>query len=237
MSIRAWAAILGLVCLALAGLESTAIGIKRIPPVEASDYPEAVHITARHSVTGAKGKCSGVLIAPALVLTAAHSVRGFDTWEVHAPYVKAQVKSASVKSARVHPESRRDPLSNDIAVLVLDRAIPLEGGYPKLFDGDLLPLDSRVLVVGRVSNGVIAEDRFFKAPSSVVAFPANTNVYGGHPQIVEEGDSGGPVYLPNGEHVVVGIVSGHLSASRANVRTDGFAPIHRGNRQWLLDGR
>jgi hypothetical protein len=59
-------------------------------------------------------------------------------------------------------------------------------------------------------------------------------VYGGHPQIVEEGDSGGPLFLTGKDRTLIGLISGKLGQSRGNVRTDAFTPIHRKNRAWIV---
>ncbi len=225
---------LGIVVATFAFVASSNAAIKRTPPVEAKDHPEAVLITARDSLTNETARSTGVLIAANVVLTAAHGINRFDTWEITAPYAKKAPITVSTRSAKVHPDFQRDPIPNDIGVLFLADKIDIGRGFPALHDGELFPIDSKLLVVGRVTNGKVSGDRLYKGLAEVVPFPGNTNVYGGLPQTVEEGDSGGPVYLAGKEDKLIGLVSGHLGAGRANVKTDAFTPINRRNRAWIM---
>lgn len=208
--------------------------IKRVPEVEAKDHPEVVHVSSRSAQRGELGKSCGVLLASNIVLTAAHGVARFDAWEVTAPYTKHGPATVTVKAARVHPEFKNDPIPNDIAILVLSKDIDIGRDFPAFHDGELLPIDTKLMVVGRVSNGRLSMSRLYKALTAIVPFPGNTNVYGGHPQVVEEGDSGGPVFMVGKETTLVGLVSGNLGAGRANVRTDAFTPVSRRNHAWIV---
>jgi hypothetical protein len=208
--------------------------IKRKPSLEASDHPEVVLITARSSKSSEVGKSSGALIAPNAVLTAAHGLDRFDTWEVTAPYAKNGPARSRSKTARVHPEFKPGTSEYDLALLVLTDPIDLGGKYPTLHDGDLYPLDTRLLVVGRVQNGSVSNTQLFKAPVTLVKFPGNTNLYGGWPHVVEQGDSGGPLFVHGKEQEIAALVSGHLGPSRGHVQTDCFIPVSRRNKAWIL---
>jgi hypothetical protein len=208
--------------------------IKKRTTVEASDHPEVVVISARNSKTKETSRYSGVLIAPHAVLTAAHGVEGFDAWEVVAPYVRHGTGRATAKLARAHPQFKLNKPDHDLAVLILNHGIDIGRNCPTLHDGDLYPIETRLIVVGRVDNGNVSSTQLYKAQTTVVPFPGNTNVYGGHPQVVEEGDSGGPVFLANKEREIVGVVSGYLGLTRSNVRTDVYIPITSKNRPWIL---
>jgi secreted trypsin-like serine protease len=210
------------------------VAIKRKPYKEANDHPEAVLIRSRNSKNQEEARGSGILLAPRVVLTAAHGVERYDRWEVTAPYAKNGPVQTASRTARIHPLYKVDPVANDLAVLLLDDDIDIDRTYPALHDGDLYPINTHLLVVGRVDNGALSRKQLFKTVVALVPFPGNTNLYGGHPQVVEEGDSGGPVYIAGKEQAVVALVSGNLQASRGNVPTDVYIPISRKNRGWIL---
>jgi hypothetical protein len=208
--------------------------IQRKPSLEANDHPEAVLLTARNSKTTQGGKCTGVLNDSRAVLTAAHSVAGFDTWEVMVPYAKNKAAKTTSKTAKVHPEYRTDRMVNDLAVLILDDAIDIGRPFPTLHGGDLHPIETKLVVVGRVNNGQLSQTQLFKTAITLVPFPGNINVYGGNPHVVEEGDSGGPVYVLNKDKEIAALVSGNIGFTRSNVRTDLLIPISRNNKAWIL---
>jgi secreted trypsin-like serine protease len=220
--------------LVLGGTFSEVRAIKRKPSQEISDHPEIVLVAARNSRTRLAGLSSGTLIAPHAVLTAAHGVAPFDTLAVTAPYVKGGPVRSAVKAVHIHPHYRDQPLENDLAVLILREPIRVGRKCPTLHAGDLLPLETKLAVVGRVDNGRISQTRLFRTDVTLVAYRGNTNVYGGNPQVVEEGDSGGPVFVHGKEQEIVAVVSGNVAASRANVPTDVYTPISRRNRDWIL---
>lgn len=220
----------------VAGLLSPpeAQAIKQKKSQEVSEHPEVVLIAARNSRTRQGGLCSGALIAPHAVLTAAHGVAPFDTLVVTAPYVKDGPVRSPVQAVHTHPHAKDRPLENDLAVLILREPIRLGRKCPSLHAGDLLPLETKLLVVGRVDNGRVSQAKLFRTGVTLVAYRGNTNVYGGHPQVVEEGDSGGPVFVQGKEQEIVAVVSGNIAASRSNVPTDVYTPISRRNRDWVL---
>jgi hypothetical protein len=223
--------------MAIAGLVwalPAGFAIQRKPSLEASDHPEAVLITARSSRTGHGGKCSGVLIAPRAVLTAAHAVAGYDTWDVAIPYARHKPAKTISRTARIHPEYKTDRVVHDLAILILDDAIDIGRDWPTLHNGDLYPIDTRFVVVGRVNNGILSQTQLFKSAVTRVGFPGNINVYGGVPHVVEEGDSGGPVYVLTKDREIAALVSGNIGSTRSNVRTDLLIPITGKSRAWIL---
>src|SRR5690349_4860374 len=63
--------------------------------VETSSYPEAVLIDVKHS-DGSFGRlCTGVALAPAVVLTAAHCVVGSSTYRVLVPATGQSIETAN----------------------------------------------------------------------------------------------------------------------------------------------
>src|SRR4051794_32326454 len=113
----AWATAL----LLIGGPEAQAI--KRKPGVKATDHPEAVHIWMRDSASKKAAQCSGALIAPNAVLTAAHCAYGFDTWEILAPYARPSPVRAPAHVGKVHPRYRDTPAEADMAVILLDKPV------------------------------------------------------------------------------------------------------------------
>lgn len=232
---RRWPARAALLALVLIFLTIPEVqAIKRMPPLEARGYPEAVLITARKA--DKFGVCSGALVASNVVLTAAHCVEPYDAWEVLAPYAKAGPAGALVRRAVVHPGHKPGEYENDLALLILEKDIDIGAKFPRLQGGELLPLGTKLEVVGRVSERGLARDRLFRSPVvTLVGERSNIHVYGGNPPVVEKGDSGGPVYTAEGEKVLVAVVSGFVEFSSAPVPTDVYAPLNRRQREWITE--
>jgi secreted trypsin-like serine protease len=169
-----------------------------------------------------------------VVLTAAHCVEGFDTWEVTAPYAQSGPVRAHAKTAKIHPHHKPRTFENDLAVVILDDAIAIGREFPTLGRGDLHPIGTKLVVVGRAGQGVVSRTKLFQALVTLVQLSDNINLYGGNPQLCEEGDSGGPVFVLGKEQEIAAVVSGGIRPSRNNVATDVYIPIGRRNRGWIL---
>lgn len=201
---------------------------------EAVDHPEVVLVNSVAPEKQLACSHTGVLIAPTVVLTAAHCVQGFETFEVIAPYAKGRgPQRSAAKAAHVHPGFRPGLVEDDLAILMLKEPLDVGHALPPVHTGNLYPLETKLMVVGRVKNGMISPAQAFESPATLVSFPGNTNLYGGHPQTVEKGDSGGPVFLTGKEKKLVGIVSGILEFQRSNVPTDAYVPLSKHNRDWI----
>jgi secreted trypsin-like serine protease len=209
-----------------------ALAIKHNPIREATGHVEAVLVTAQNTRTHKTLHGAGVLIAPRAVLTAAHCAADFDSWIVIAPVAKS--RRVRVREARVHPKYQPGLKEQDLAILILEEPIDTRIPLPNLRGSDLLPIETKLTIVGRVANGKVSGDRLFQASVTLVADRSNANVYGGIPQVCEHGDSGGPVYVAGKPNEIVAVVGGVLEESRANVPTDIFVPITRASREWIL---
>lgn len=232
MNSRIYIPLLTAVTLVLA--EASAPAIKHDPPREVSRHPEVVLITAKNAKPERTGFCCGVLLAPTVVVTAAHGVSGYDRWEVVAPYAKDGPVKAAGKAVSTHPEYRPGQSEHDVALLILEEPVKIGGSYPRLPGDKLLPIETPLVVVGRTVKGKPSDRQLFEASSTLVAIRGENNLYGGNPQVAEPGDSGGPVYLARQKGTVAALIEGALDASRANVPTDIFIPLGGKNRTWLL---
>ncbi len=157
--------------------------------------------------------CSGVLVAPRVVVTAAHCVSdprlGSDLEILFAPSVEdARAEVVGVSSVAIHPGY--DGQVHDIALAILDRVasvapLPL----PSLWrDDELMGAQVRVVGFGKRSigdedigtrqSGTARIDEVSAASFRIVADPAMTC----------HGDSGGPALMEvNGSAVLVGITA------------------------------
>jgi secreted trypsin-like serine protease len=214
------------------GSLTDALAIRHKPPQRAVGFPEAVVITAGRARDPKAARCTGALIAPRAVLTAAHCVVGFDSWEVLAPSARGGPVCTTSRDALAHPRFKENPAECDVAVIRLQDDIALDGKYPRIYNGDPLPLETRLTVIGSVDNGKPPGTTLYRADVTLVPFPDNVNVYGGNPRVADHGDSGGPVYVEKGE--IVAVISGHTFVSQRDVAKDLYVPIHGKIREWVL---
>jgi Trypsin len=177
-------------------------------------------------VAGKKGRCSGVVLAPNIVLTAAHCILPGETYRVGGNLTADDrvppALLADVEEIVKHPLYRReDAGSPDLAVLRLAKPlpghfIPADLGVRVVADGDALiaagygktsmketaPKPALRMVLLRVTQTF----RGWMILSSISDDPS-----GGGP-----GDSGGPVFTYRGMHTLAGLIIG-VSEKRTKV--------------------
>ncbi|KAJ2375330.1 hypothetical protein IW150_002611 [Coemansia sp. RSA 2607] len=127
-------------------------------PAPSSDFKYIAYIEAQSFVFGV-AVCTGSLIAPNVVMTAAHctyissflqfSPDDFQVGFSHTtPDQTTLFKGYAVKDVLVHPDFSKSTLKNDIALLVLNDTIPASVAEPvKLYAGDVY-LDTPLTAAG-----------------------------------------------------------------------------------------
>lgn len=186
----------------------------------ATDFPESVLLLMK--VGGSpKSLCSGSLVAPTVVLTAGHCAHGFDSWSVTAPFANGQT-SSSTKAMTFdwHVDGDNvDPDYHDVALVLLDTPINI-ASYPTLATGPLAD-SSKVVNVGRINNGQLSNTALYMSKPVTVKSAASS----GYPfdymatEVIEHGDSGGPVFIPN-THTIVAVNSGGGGGTEILARVD-----------------
>ncbi len=160
----------------------------------AATHPEAVLIDM-YQGNFQVAVCSGSLIAPKVVLTAGHCVHGISGFRVTTPPTGASAISTSGETLDWDTDSEFvDPSMHDVGLIFLNTAINLSS-YPRL-SRTKLPEGTSVVNLGRVKNGIPRKE-LFVGPSIPVydAKPYGFPFDYISKEIIESGDSGGPVEL------------------------------------------
>jgi V8-like Glu-specific endopeptidase len=182
--------------------------------------------------------CTGTLVAPRVVLTAAHCVENADAPQVLSVVFAAEPARAlpaervRAVEGRLHPAWRAG--EDDIGVLILAEDAPVT---PLPLDGAALPTElvgqtTRVVGFGLDDQGMTGTRR--SGTARVTAVEAGTFSIEAAPGMSCGGDSGGPSFLSvNGIECLVGVTSfGDLSCTRGtNTRVD----VHAAFLQAILD--
>lgn len=183
----------------------------------ASGYPEAALVDM-----GAYA-CSGSLIAPRVVLTAGHCVSGMSTWTVKLPFANNQ--SAKAKGAIVYDYKSTSNYVNanqhDVGLILLSTSLTLKT-WPVVAKSPVAD-GSKAIDIGRIQSGKFSTTALYQSQpvtlknASSMGFPYDYY----STDVIESGDSGGPVVLVNSSpHSIIAVNSGAGSGTQVLARTD-----------------
>lgn len=194
MRLAAWIVFAGVGLMATPALGAPGAAAPVVGGTPTSDYPEVV---ALRSPLGPVF-CTGTVIAPHVVLTAAHCLGETRTPAIElAAQPGPTVPAIRAVAAIAHPEHDPTTLDHDLALLVTAAALPVAPAAPL----DAPPpgglVGATVTLVGygltAVGDTTPAERRVAQTP--ILEVDANSFRFGPTPAQTCAGDSGGPAFI------------------------------------------
>jgi len=170
--------------------------------------------------------CTGTVIAPHVVLTAAHC---HDAGAIAVAFgidPGAPSAVARISAFLTHPAFDAATLSNDVGAAILETVAPSAGSVRPLYRDPLPPgfAQAAVLVAGYGATGTTAPSRRREGWASVTSVASTTFTTKRGPSQPCRGDSGGPAFVdtnerPGGPFLVGVISSGDPSCSATTTYT------------------
>jgi len=193
--------------------DPTTIGIRAV------EHPEAALVDSSKSDQSTK-PCSGALIAPKVVLTAAQCVCGYASWNIIVPYNGNQKRHAASATAY---ECGANPSAHDVGLVFLDVPIEISAPQCPVLARTPIKSGSDIINIGRAENGDVSTSDLFVGPSTpVIAIGSKDSAFVYEAMLViEQGDFGGPVEVPGTTpHLIAAVNSGSANDVEVLARVD-----------------
>ena len=208
---------------------------------DAAHADETVMVLSRDAQ--GSGFCTGIVLTPRIILTAAHCLRAPSDMLVHFRDPDGAPVVVEVVAKLVHPDYRADAAqrrlrSIDVGLLETKTALPSRFRAPNFSEGEPPPPGDAVIVVGYgitregepKSGGALraGQLRVREPRSGVLLWVAPENGEGG----ACSGDSGGPIYADDDKTVVAAVAwTEGLAGHKCGALTQGvlLAPL----RAWI----
>ena len=180
--------------------------------------------------------CTGVLLTPTVVATAAHCVSPSPPTQIYFGSDPSTMKGTfiAVASSRVHPDFDEDSLENDIAVVGLATTAPVAplNVITKEFDGSFVGRDIRLVGFGGTSPIPTTDMHKRSGTTSILSYTNDDFRFTPGPSQTCLGDSGGPALVKVGDHeAVIGLTSSGDNDCKTygrDMRIDRYVPFIKG---------